>query len=157
MAYTLNSPLVTATFTCYNRRMNSRENSLHWVFATLREAAWAPLAILVFYVIGLALGLFDVFPWLDMPSHFLGGAAVTYFYRCAARNAQGLVGDIPIPVQVLLAFTSAGTTAVLWEFYENFLDHFLGTHMVHGLEDTIMDLLMGLSGALFLSILYRRG
>jgi hypothetical protein len=45
---------------------------------------------------------------------------------------------------------------VLWEFYENTIDHFFGTHMVRGLEDTIMDLAMGLLGALVLSVLYRK-
>jgi hypothetical protein len=43
----------------------------------------------------------------------------------------------------------------LWEFYENIFDHFFGTHMVHGVENAIIDLDMGLSGALVL--LFYRG
>ena len=91
-----------------------------------------------------------------MPCHFLGGVAITYFYRAAIKHSQKFVGAIPFPVQILLAFTCTGTTAVLWEFYENFADAFLGTHMVRGLQDTLVDLLMGLSGALVLSLFYRR-
>jgi hypothetical protein len=46
--------------------------------------------------------------------------------------------------------------AVFWEFYENFADRFLGTRMVRGLEDTIVDLILGVSGALVLILLYRK-
>ena len=126
-----------------------------WIVETLRKAAWAPLSVVAFYAIGLTFHLFELFPILDIPSHFAGGVAITYFYRVAIRQAQKLVGEIPVPIQVLLAFTSTGTTTIFWEFYENLLDFFLGTHMVRGLEDTIVDLAVGLSGALMLSLFYR--
>ena len=129
---------------------------LHWFTLTLREAAWAPLTVVGVYVFGLAFHLFGAYPWMDMPTHFLGGVTITYFFRVATRNAQTLQGPIPPLIQTLLAFTATGTTTVLWEFYENLADHFLGTHMVRGLEDTIVDLFMGLSGGLLLSLFYRR-
>ena len=136
--------------------MKNKQPWIDWITATLRESAWAPFSVFSFYVIGLALHLFRMLPFIDIPTHFLGGVTITYFYRAAIRNSQKFLGDIPIPIQVLLAFTATGTTTVLWEFYENFIDHFFGTHMVRGLEDTIMDMAMGLSGALVLSLLYRR-
>jgi hypothetical protein len=126
-----------------------------WIIETLREAAWAPLSVVAFYAIGLTFQLFDLFPVLDIPSHFAGGVAITYFYRLAIKHAQKLVGEIPFPIQVLLAFTCTATTTIFWEFYENLLDFFLGTHMVRGLHDTIMDLFVGLSGALVLSLFYK--
>ncbi|HEX5809841.1 MAG TPA: hypothetical protein VFY25_14330 [Anaerolineales bacterium] len=86
----------------------------------------------------------------------MGGVVITYFYRAAIRNSQKIVGEIPYPVQVLLAITCTGTTTILWEFYENLADFFLGTQMVRGLEDTIVDLFLGLSGALVLSLFYKR-
>jgi hypothetical protein len=127
-----------------------------WIFVTLREAAWAPLSVLIFYLIGRSLQLFDLFPRLDIPTHFIGGVAITYFYRSAIRNSHGIVGVIPNSIQTLLAFTCTGTTIILWEFYENLFDFFFGTHMVRGLEDTIMDMLVGLLGALVLTAFYRR-
>ena len=78
------------------------------------------------------------------------------FYRAAIRNSQKSVGEIPQPVQILFAFACTGTTTILWELYENFMDRFFGFQMVRGLEDTIMDLLMGLSGALVLSLFYKQ-
>ncbi len=127
-----------------------------WIVATLREAAWAPLGILGFYLSSRGLHLFKLFPPLDIPTHFLGGIAITYFYRTAIRHSQKLMGEIPNPVQVLFAFTCTGTTTIFWEFYENILDFLTDTHMVRSLQDTIMDLLMGLLGALVLSLFYKR-
>ena len=136
--------------------MKNKQLFFDWILATLREAAWAPLSVVGFYSLGLALHLFKMFPFIDMPTHFMGGVTITYFYRVAIRNSQKFLGDIPLSVQILLAFTATGTTTVLWEFYENLMDHFLGFQMVRGLEDTIVDLTMGLSGALVLSLLYRK-
>jgi len=134
----------------------NKQQFLNWVAATLREAAWAPLSVFGFYVLGLAFHLFNLFPAIDIPTHFLGGVVITYFYRSAIRHSQKFVGEIPLAVQVLFAFTCTGTTTILWEFYENILDFFFGTHMVRGLEDTIIDLFLGLLGALVLSVTYRR-
>ena len=128
----------------------------NWLAATLREAAWAPLGILGFYLLARSLQLFKLYPPLDIPTHFLGGFAITYFFRVAIRHSQKVVGEIPFPIQVLFAFTCTGTTTILWEFYENLLDFFFATQLVRGVTDTIVDLLAGLFGALVVSLFYRR-
>ena len=92
---------------------------INWIIATLKESAWAPLSVVAFYFVGLWLHLFDMYPPLDIPTHFMGGVAITFFYRSAIWNSQKIVGDIPLPIQILFAFTATGTTTVLWEFYEN--------------------------------------
>lgn len=136
--------------------MNSKTKILEWIIATLRESAWAPLAVVGFYLIGLALGLFDLFPPLDIPTHFMGGVTITYFFRSAIKHSQKFLGDIPALVQKLFAFACTGTTIILWEFYENAFDFLFGTTMVRGLEDTIVDMFVGLLGALVLAVFYRR-
>lgn len=136
--------------------MISRQQWIDWIFATLREAAWAPLSIFGSYLLALTFHLFNLFPPLDIPFHFLGGVVITYFYRSVVKNSQKLVGEIPFPIQVLFAFTCTATTTILWEFYENILDFFFGTHVVRGLQDTIMDLFIGLLGAFVFSVFYRR-
>lgn len=138
------------------RSSSTDKHLANWISATLRESAWAPLSVILFYLVGRALGLYELFPPLDIPSHFVGGVAITYFYRSAIRNSQEIVGVIHPAIQILLAFTATGTTIILWEFYENLFDFFFGTHMVRGLEDTILDMLVGLLGALALSSFYRR-
>jgi hypothetical protein len=136
--------------------MNNRQPVFNWISNTLREAAWAPLSIVAFYAIGLTLHLFKTFPNIDIPTHFFGGVAITYFYRIAIKNSQGMLGNIPLPIQILLAFTTTGTTAVFWEFYENIFDFLFHTHMVLGLFDTLKDLFDGIMGALVLSLFYRK-
>jgi hypothetical protein len=136
--------------------MINRQQLITWIRATIRESAWAPLSVFIFYLVGRLFHLFDLFPRLDIPTHFIGGVAITYFYRSAIRNSQQIVGVIPSSIQTLLAFTCTGTTIILWEFYENLSDFFFDTHMVRGLEDTILDMFMGLLGALVLSAFYRR-
>ena len=136
--------------------MKNKQNIIQWISATLRESAWAPVIVFGFYLVGLIFGLYDKFPPLDLPTHLMGGVSITYFFRSAIRNSQKFIGEIPNPVKVVFGFTCTGTATVLWELYENFLDHFLGTHMVRGLEDTIVDLIVGFTGALILSMFYRR-
>jgi hypothetical protein len=135
--------------------MRSKE-LVAWVIDTLREAAWAPIVVFLFYLIARSMQLFVFFPPLDIPTHFMGGVVITYFFRVAIRNAQRLVGEIPFPIQVLFAFTCTGTTTIFWEFYENIFDYFFHTQMVRGVTDTVVDLFVGLLGALALSLLYRR-
>jgi len=136
--------------------MTDRRQWTDWVSVTLREAAWAPLGVFGLYLLGLTLHLYKIFPLLDVPTHFMGGITITYFYRGAIKQSQKLVGEIPYPIQVLLALTCTGTTVVLWEFTESILDYFLHTHMVLGLFDTLKDMFFGLFGALVLSLLYRK-
>jgi hypothetical protein len=137
--------------------MNIRQSIVNWLVATVREAAWAPLGVFGFYLVGLAFGLFDKFPPLDMPTHFMGGVAITYFFRSAIKQSQKFLGDLPNPIQIVFAFTCTGTTIILWEFYENAFDFLFGTTMVRGVEDTVVDMFVGLLGALVFSALYKRG
>jgi hypothetical protein len=134
----------------------TRKQVTVWILVTLRESAWAPLSVIGFYLFGLAFHLFDLYPSLDIPTHFFGGVAITYFFRSAIRNSQAFLGEIPFPIQVILAFTCTGTVIIFWEFYENILDFVFHAHNVLGLADTIKDMFVGLLGALVLTIFYRR-
>jgi hypothetical protein len=136
--------------------MNNTQKFFTWIITTLREAAWAPLSVVLFYGLGLALGWYDLYPALDIPSHLMGGMAITYFYRSAIQNSQKYIGEIPNPIQILFAFTATGTTAILWEFYENLSDYLLQTRHVFGLNDTLKDLALGLLGALLISLFYKK-
>jgi hypothetical protein len=136
--------------------MTNKPQSPEWILHTLREAAWAPLSAFLLYLIARHFQLYKLFPPLDIPTHFMGGIAITYFFRVAFRQSQKLVGEIPFPVQVLFAFTCTGTTTIFWEFYEYLFDFFFHTQMMRGVTDTMVDLFVGLLGALALSVLYRQ-
>ena len=136
--------------------MINRQNSTEWILDTLRQAAWAPLSVFLFYLLARSVQLYKLVPIMDIPTHFLGGVVITFFYRTAIRHSQKLVGAIPLPVQVLFAFTCTATTTIFWEFYEYIFDYFFGTQMVRGVTDTTVDFFVGLLGALVLSLFYRR-
>lgn len=118
-----------------------------WISNTLRHAAWAPLAVFVFYAVaGKGFNAYILYPWLDMPTHFCGGLAITYFYLAAGAHAQALTGRIPEPVLRLMSLGLTALTAVCWEFFEYTSDVLLHTQMNLGVSDTLSDLFFGLLG-----------
>jgi hypothetical protein len=137
--------------------MNKTQKLLNWALMTVRESAWAPLSVFVLYSVVKAFGAYLLYPPLDIPTHFLGGVAIAYFYRSAISNSQKLVGSIPLPIQALLALTCTGTTTILWEFFEYSSDFFFHTSMILGLEDTLKDMFLGLLGGLTLLLLTQKG
>lgn len=118
-----------------------------WLMNTFRQAAWAPLAVFVFYAVAAkGFNAYILYPWLDMPTHFCGGLAITYFYLVAGTHSQALTGRIPKPVHLLMALGLTAITAVVWEFLEYSSDVMLGTKMNLGVADTLSDLFFGLAG-----------
>lgn len=121
-----------------------------WILQTLRRAAWAPLAVLLFYTVGtMGFHWYIIYPDLDMPTHFAGGIAMTYFYITAINYSKPLVGAIPNIIQLILAFTLTAFTAVMWEFLEKLVELWFGSKLNLSANDTLSDLFMGIMGALF--------
>jgi hypothetical protein len=127
-----------------------------WLKASFAQAAWAP--ILVFIIYGLAAKVFGAylsFPHLDIPTHFMGGVAITYFFIVAIDHGQSLVGEIPRQVRAVLALGLTALIAVIWEFLEFASDQLFHTKMNLGVQDTLSDLFFGLLGAvLFIAFRY---
>jgi uncharacterized membrane protein len=132
------------------------ESDIRWIVQTFRQAAWAPVLVLCLVV--LAERIFDAytrFPWADMPTHFLGGIAVTYFFWRAAANVPSVAGNIPKISHAVLALGCTASTTVLWEVFEFLSDRFLGAHMQHGLGDTSSDIFFSLAGGVTYLVLRR--
>lgn len=120
-----------------------------WILRTVREAAWLPIAVLLLFAFAAsAFKLYVLYPWLDMPTHFAGGIAVTHFFRVAVVNAQDAVGRIRPLVRSLLSLGLTMVAAVAWEILEYSLDVAFGTTMNRGTVDTLSDLLFGFLGGL---------
>jgi hypothetical protein len=120
-----------------------------WIKSTLSEAGWAPFAVFCVYAVAAkGFGAYLIFPWLDMPTHYLGGITITYFFLTAVRNSERLIGSTPRIIQFLLAVGLTAITAVVWEFLEYLSDYFLGTHINLGVKDTLCDLFLGLLGSI---------
>jgi hypothetical protein len=121
----------------------------NWFRRSFREAAWVPLVVFCFYVVAAkGFNAYILYPWLDMPTHFVGGIAITYFFLISIVGVQELVGSIPRSIQLALSLGLTAIAAVVWEFLEFLSDVTFGTHMNLGVSDTLSDLFFGLLGAL---------
>ena len=121
----------------------------NWIRRTFLAAAWAPLSVFIFYVsVAEGSNAFLSYPWFDMPAHFVGGFAITYFFRAGIANSEKIFGQIPAPIQLLLAIGLTSIAAVIWELLEYISDLTLGTNWSLGLTDTLSDLFFGLLGGL---------
>ena len=128
---------------------------LGWLIASVRLAGWAPLTVFLAHVTASRiLGTYLVFPSLDVPMHLLGGAAIAYFFRSSlcARESRPIVGALTETAATLFSFTATGLAAVFWEFAEWLSDRYLGTHAQLGLDDTLLDMLLGIAGGLALVV-----
>jgi uncharacterized membrane protein YjjP (DUF1212 family) len=118
-----------------------------WLKNSFQQAAWAPLAVFVFYAVAAkGFSAYLLYPWLDMPTHFCGGLAITYFFSIAIAHSQVQIGRIPRPIHLLASLGLTAITAVVWEFIEFSADIALDTKMNLGVSDTLSDLFFGLLG-----------
>ena len=123
----------------------------HFLKTSFQQAAWAPAVVLICYVIAAkGFSAYILYPWLDIPSHFCGGLAITYFFCTAIRYSQSVFGNIPKAVQLTLAVGLTAISAIVWEFFEYLSDHLLGSKVNLGVFDTLSDLFFGLLGAVII-------
>jgi len=110
----------------------------------LREALWAPLAIVLLAIAVGRLHGADNLWWLV---HVLGGGALAFCYLRAIDIARATFGALRPPAKYLLAFGLACTTALAWEMGEFIIDQLVGTALQEGNLDTMSDLILGTGGA----------
>ena len=128
-------------------------SSLPWLAVvrhSLREAGWAPILVFTLHVIASrGFGAYDLFPPLDIPMHFFGGVAISFFIGRSYRIAERLemVGQPATWLYFVIVPALATTVTVLWEFSEYVSDRYFRTHAQLGLEDTLLDMLLGLLGS----------
>ena len=122
---------------------------------SLWKAGWAPILVFVAHMIlWQGVGAYEAFPPLDTPMHVLGGLAIASFfsamYPLYART--GVFGQPNSTAIAVFTLTSTVASAVFWEFAEFLSDRYLGTNTQKGLEDTLLDMLLGR-----LNVCYGRG
>ena len=129
-------------------------------FEALRKAGWAPISVFVAHMIlWQGVGGYEAIPNLDTPMHLLGGLAIafflwTFYFACTSAGVFGHPNSHAIAV---LTFTSTVSCAVFWEFSEYLSDRYLGTTTQQGLEDTLLDILLGVvGGAVFVGAAWIR-
>lgn len=119
--------------------------AVRWLIRLLVNPGWAPLGVVALFLILAGWGLTHRY---DHLLHFLGGASIAYFVVGLSASLPTLFARTPRWIVLLLVFTSSCTVAVFWEFAEFSLDRFWGTSTQLSLSETILDLALGVAGAL---------
>ena len=126
----------------------------------IARAGWAPAGVFLLHVfISVLLNGYNLFPFLDIPMHILGGIAIAYFLSVSfAALPEGVTAPHSRTLAEFVVVASLTATAsVFWEFAEFIFDAIFGTHVQVGLNDTMLDMALGiLGGVCFLLVALRR-
>ena len=110
----------------------------------LGKAGWAPLAVLVFHSVIQRTSLRQP---LDFTVHYLGGAAIGFFFFHALECFERLLGRTTLAGRLLFSYGLACTGGVFWEFGELASDVFRHTHIQVSIHETMSDLIADATGA----------
>lgn len=93
--------------------------------------------------------VYEIFSWFDMPIHFLGGMAVsiTYFLTLKYLQRENYL-RLDNLARIIFVFALVSLTALFWEFFEFSLTYLTGLGFQGGLDDTMLDLFLGMLGGL---------
>jgi hypothetical protein len=129
--------------------------------ALVLRAGWAPLSVFLLHVfISRVVNGYILYPPLDIPMHLFGGVAMAYFLaRCFAALPEDAVSHSLRPLaEGVFVVSLTATSSVLWEFAEFTSDAVFGTQAQLGLDDTLLDMALGIAGALsYVAMTWRLG
>ena len=103
-------------------------------------------------------GIYERYPRLDIPMHVLGGVFIAYSFSLAVMYFQErkLLSELNICSRSVFLFALTSTATVIWELGEFTIDFFFGTNAQASLEDTILDMFLGLVGGTALIVFLAR-
>ena len=84
----------------------------------------------------------------DPAFHFMGGAAGAYSFLRALNVFRADLSPLSRRNPVLIVLAAVFAVTVAWEVIEFISDQLLGSHVQLGTDDTAMDILLGVLGAL---------
>lgn len=120
-------------------------------------AGWCPVLIFLVHLVLSHLKAYEHWAPTDIFMHLLGGAGIAYCFHHSLKILQNDIDAIGFTAFVHYALTVSFTASatVFWEFGEFCVDKVLKTQVQRGLEDTLLDMALGIVGGVFtLSIFY---
>ena len=144
-----------------NKSKNKIPTSLYleWIKCSLLKGGWAPVLVFGINMLVYFLGLYQKYLHADVPVHFLGGIAITFFYyksiSCALQKK--ILGSPSSLLIRFFLFTLICFTVVFWEFLEWIMEALFQLKLQVGLEDTLFDMLLGILGGTFIIIIKWKG
>jgi hypothetical protein len=118
-----------------------------------------PFGLFCLHLVLVFVGIFQRYPWLDIPTHFLGGVFITYSFSLTITYLQErkILSELNVFTRSVFLFGLTSSAVVIWEFGEFTLDFFFDTVAQAGLEDTMLDMFLGLFGGTALIVFLGRG
>ena len=107
-----------------------------------------PTLLFCLHLVMVFLGFYKRHPWIDIPMHVLGGVFIAYSFSLAMTYFQErkILSELNILSRSVYLFALTSTAAVIWEFGEFTIDFFFSTNAQASVEDTILDMFLGLVG-----------
>ena len=117
-----------------------------------------PFGLFCLQLLLVFLGLYEWYPWLDIPMHVLGGVLITYSFSLAMTyfHERKILSELNVFSRSVFLFSLTSSATVIWEFGEFTLDFFFDTVAQAGLEDTMLDMFLGLVGGTALIVFLAR-
>ena len=132
----------------------------NWLITTIKKYSWAPFLIFLIHVFSITvIDIYDFWPEFDTPMHIAGGISIAYFFTGAYIVAKSLklIGQSIKFIKYLFVFSLTSTVTIFWEYAEFASDRFLGTRMQGGIGETLLDMILGMLGAvLYISYFHKR-
>jgi hypothetical protein len=97
------------------------------------------------------LGIYQAFPWFDIPMHILGGMVIAFSIISVLRLYKNKVIIKNRFLEILIILGLFSLIAIFWEFYE-YLSRIILNITPGTIEDTLSDFMFGLIGALIISL-----
>lgn len=126
------------------------------VWACVVKAGWLPALVLGIHGVALLfLDVYAVWPAFDIPMHFVGGLTIAFVaLRCVDVFVErGLIQRLNRVVEWVLVFGLTAVAVVHWEFAEWLVDALFAVGSQRSLDDTILDMLLGLVGGIVVVVL----
>lgn len=115
-----------------------------------------PLPMLLLYVFNAGLtyvwNSYITYPWIDIPMHFLGGAAVAWTFIHGMRAVEDITHK-KYAITVVHTLLFVLVIGVVWEVYEYIHDFYSTIQFFGGVRDTIGDIILDLLGGFTAALL----
>jgi len=118
-----------------------------------------PLGLFCVHLVLSALDVYKRYRWPDIPMHILGGVFIAYSFSLTVTYFQErkILSEMNVFSRSVFLFGLTSSAVVIWEFGEFTLDFFFDTVAQAGLEDTMLDMFLGLLGGMALIFFLARG
>ena|SRR3990167_11113306 len=116
----------------------------------------APLAVFIFHVFVSVppISIYRVWPWFDVPMHFVGGvsigfAAGAFLYLFKKKHS---IAKFSLWLWVFLILSMTGLAVSVWELAEFSFTRITDIPIQGNLPDTMTDMFLGLLGGFLVSL-----